>query len=158
MTKEITKAIILQQIQDKLKLRELTPERFAFSELVVPTYNIEPHLGEWEVIENTVSITSAASFTFFTVPQDEQWLLRSYVVVFGMTGAHKGTGLLINKRPATGGYIYLDLIKGQEVSYLTNLPVCVKLHPLSELKYLIDTYASTQDLLIMIDVLKEKIR
>ena len=158
MTKEITKAFILQQIQDKFKLRELIEERFTFSENVVPVYDITPHLGEWGVLSKTLSITSATSFLFFTVPPNEQWLLRAYMIVYGMTGAIKGSGVLINKRPPMGGYIYLDLKKGQEVSYLVNLPICVKLHPGTEIKYLIDSYTTTQDLLIQIDVLKEEIR
>ena len=158
MTKEITKAYILQQIQDKFKLRELEPEVFRFSEQVIPTYDVSQHLGNWVVLNATVSITSAASFVFFDVPETERWLLRSYLVIFGGTGAIKGSGLMVNQRPGSSDYIYLDLKKGQEVSYLVNLPVSVVLHPGNELKYLIDTYVSTQNLTVRVDVLKEEIR
>ena len=159
MTKEITKAFILQQIQDKFKLRELAPEIFRFSEEVVPTYDIEQHLMTWEVMSETESITSATSFGFFTVPQNEQWLLRSYMVIYGMAGAIKGTGLYIAYRPTVAAdMIYLDMKKSQEVSYLINLSVPVILHPGNMLRYMIDTYVSTQDLTIAIDVQKEEIR
>ena len=46
MTKEITKSFILQQIQDKFRLREFTAENFLFSETVIPIYNVENHLEE----------------------------------------------------------------------------------------------------------------
>ncbi|MCK4529248.1 hypothetical protein KAW18_17935 [candidate division WOR-3 bacterium] len=159
MTKEITKARILQEIEDKFKLREWIPDKFTFSEEVIPVYNIEPHLQKWEVEDTTVSITSASGFTFFTVPQTERWLLRGYNVIYGMTGAIKGSGLFIDHRPTDNThYIYLDLVKGQEVSYILNLPVPVVLEPGNRVRYLIDTYVSTQDLSIFIDVQKEELR
>ena len=158
MTKEITKAIILQEIQDKLKLREFEPANFLFDETVVPVYNIESHLAAWVVETQTVSITSADAFLFFTVPQTERWTLRAYMLIFGMTGAHKASGVYIAHRPAPSGYIYLDLKKGQDVSYLVNLPVPVLLGPNTRLYVLIDDYTSTQSLDIKIDVLKEEIR
>ena len=155
MTKEITKAIILQELQDKFRLREFEPSKFLFSEIVVPTYDLSDHLSHWELMSQTVSITSATYFTFFTVPEDEQWTLRAYQVVYGMTGAIKGTGLHLARKVSN---IYLDLKKGQEVSYLVNLPVPVVLEHGDILRYMIDTYVSTQDLIIRIDVRKEEIR
>ena len=159
MTKEITKAFILQQIQDKFKLRELAPETFRFSEEVLPVYNIEQHLLTWEVLEKTMSITGTGSFVFFAVPDNERWTLRSYYVTFLMTGAIKGTGLFIyNRPPGTTVSIFLDMIKGQEVSYLVVLPCPVVLDPGNQLLYSIDTYVSTQELTIRIDVQREEIR
>ena len=159
MTKEITKAFILQQIQDKFKLRDLTPEIFRFSEEVVPTYDIEQHLLHWEILSETKSITSSGSFTFFYVPSNERWLLRAYTVIFGMTGAIKGTGLFVSNRPPSSAEaMYMDMKKGQEISYLTILPTPIVLEPENILRYLIDTYVSTQDLSIRIDVQKEELR
>ena len=158
MTKEITKAYILQQLQDKFKLREFEPGNFLFSETVIPVYNIEPHLSTWEVKEKTVNITSADSFTFFTVPFNERWTLRAYQLIFQMTGAIKASGLLVSHRPTDPDYIYLDLKKGQEVSYLVNLPQHVVLDPENMLKVLIDTYVSPQDLIVRVDVKREEIR
>ena len=158
MTKEITKAYILQQLQDRFKLREFEAAAFLFDETVVPTYNIGPHLGRFEVKHATVSITSATGFAFFTVPQTERWTLRAYQVIYGMTGAIKGTGLYAIWRPGAVDYIYFDMTKGQEVSYLINLPVPVVLESSTRLFYNIDTYVSTQDLTIDIDVMVEEIR
>ena len=158
MTKEITKAFILQQMQDKFKLRELEPSKFTFSEEVIPVYNVEQHLLHYEVEHLTQSITSAGATNFFYVPATERWTLRAYQVIYGATGAIKGTGLYISYRPATEDFIYLDMKKGQEVSYLVNLPVPVILEPNSRLAYLIDTYVSTQNLTIDIDVQIEEIR
>ena len=158
MSKEITKAFILQQLQDKFKLRELEPEIFRFSEQVIPVYDIEQHLMTWEVVESTVSITSAASFVFFTVPDNERWTVRAYMLVFGMTGAHKATGVYICYRPGNTDCIYLDLKKGQEVTYLVNLPVPAVLQPNNRVNVVFDTYVSTQDLTLRMDVLKEEIR
>ena len=158
MTKEITKAHIIQEIQDKLGLRELTPEKFAFSEQVIPVYNIEQHLVKYAVRHATMSITSAASFQFFVIPATERWTLRAYQIIYGMTGAHKGTGLFLKFRPGINDYIYLDMTKGQEISYLVNLPAPVVLEPSTVIYYNIDTYVSTQDLTIDIDVLTEDLR
>ena len=158
MTKEITKAHILQELGDKFQLREFEAERFLFSELVVPVYDIAPHLTRHEVKHATVSITSTASFLFFTVPENERWILRAYQVIFGMTGAHQGTGLHIRYRPLLADSIYLDLKKGQDVSYLVTLDSPVIIQPKSCLNYMIDSYTSTQNLTIDIDVTIEEIR
>ena len=158
MTKEITKSYILQQIEDKFKLREFVPEKFTFSENVIPIYNIEQHLGTWEIINSTVTITSADAFILYTVPDDERWFLRAYLVIYGFTGAIAGSGMFITNRPTSLYSMYLDLKKGQDVSYLVELNNPVVLQPGNTLRYLIDTYVSTQDLSVRIDILKEKIR
>ena len=158
MVKEITKAKILQEIQDKFKLRELEPEIFSFSEMVIPTYDIEQHLGTWVTHSKTTSITSATYFSFHEVPSTERWLLRAYMLIFYNEGAYKVTGMYIDKRPTSGKYIYLDMKKGQTTSYLINLPQHVRLEPGSQLKVLIDTYVSTANLQVVLDVLKEEIR
>ena len=158
MTKEITKAEILQQIQDKFKLREFEVAPFLFDETVIPVYNIEQHLTRFEVRHTTVSITSADAFLFFVVPLDEQWTLRAYQVIYGMTGAIKGTGVYATWRPGLYDYIYFDMTKGQEISYLVTLPAPVILAPQTRLFYLIDTYVSTQDLTIDVDISVETIR
>ena len=159
MTKEITKARILQELQDKFALREHLPASFLFEETVIPTYDIEQHLGAWEIKAKTQSITSATSYIFFAVGPKQRWLLRGYTVIFLATGAIKGSGLYItNRPPILTNLQYLDLTKGQEVSYTVNLSVPVVLGPNAQLGYLIDTYVSTQDLLIYVDILKEEIR
>jgi len=158
MTKEITKAIVLQEMQDKFKLREFEPAKFLFNETVVPVYNIEAHLETWMVAESTVSITSATSFVFFTVPQNERWLLRAYALIFGATGAIKASGLLVYRTTAPTIAMYLDLTKGQEISYLRTMETTVPLNAGDTLRVLIDTYVSTQDLRVRIDYMKEEIR
>ena len=159
MTKEITKAFILQQIQDKFKLREDIPERFLFGETVIPTYNVEQHLLSWEVKRVAISITSADSFVAFTVPDNERWTLRAYTIIYLAPGAHTGTGMHISARPPGVAWaIYLDMKKGQDVSYLVTLPAPVVLDPGNVLGYLIDTYTMTQSIFVYIDVQVEVIR
>lgn len=156
MTKEITKAYILQQIQDKFKLREFEPEIFRFSEMVIPTYDIDSHLGTWEVKVETKTITSIGSKVVATVPQNERWTLRSYQTTF-MTGAYTIAGIMIG-RPLTAKYIYLDLKAAQSVSYLVNLPIYAVLQPGEALLANVDGYTSTGDLRVNLDVLVEEIR
>ena len=157
MTKEITKAFILQQLEDKFGLRELEPEKFRFGESVVPTYDIGSHVREWDVLYTTKSVTSATFFTFFEVPQTERWYLRGYNVVFMATGAYKVSGIYLDRGGNTF-IIYLDLKEGQTVSYAVNLPTVAVLNPGNALRILIDDYTSTADLRLYIDVQKETIR
>ena len=157
MTKEITKANILQEIYDRFKMRELVPAKFAFDETVVPIYNIAPHLSEWHVETNTVSITSAAGYTYFTVPANEEWTLRGYYILFLSSGTHTVSGLFISRRPELES-LYLDLEAGHAVSYIVNLPQHVILPPRSMVGLLIDSYTSTYDLTLKLDVKKEIIR
>ena len=159
MTKEITKAIIIQEIQDKFKLREFEPEVFTFSERVTPIYDIREHLTHWEVKQETESITSGSTpFLFFTVPDKEQWRLRAYQLIFYNAGAYQVSGLYISHRPGAGDYIYLDLKKNQADSYLVNLSTPVILQPSNRLYVLVDTYVSTANLKLLIDVEVEEIR
>ena len=160
MTKEITKARILQEIEDKFALREFAPAAFLFDETVVPVYNIEQHLKHWEARYVEVSITSATFFEFFTVPPTERWLLRGYNVIFMAAGAYKVTGLYIRRQSGdpAGSTIYLDMKEGQTVSYSINLPTPVALEPEDRLAVLIDNYTSTAALRLYIDIQKEEIR
>jgi hypothetical protein len=156
MTKEITKAYILQELQDKFKLRELIPETFRFSEEVVPTYDIEQHLTREEIKENTVSITATGGKWFFNVPATQRWELHRYNVVF-MTGSYKVAGLMVC-RPLLANYMYLDLTKNQTVSYAKNLPQPVILQPGDGLYINIDDFTSIGNLMLRADVTVEEIR
>jgi len=157
MTKEITKAIILQQIQDKLKLRELEPGRFTFSEEVIPTYNIEPHIQEQISEIQTVSVTSGpTAYEFFEVPDDERWVLNRYNIVFMAAGAYKVTGMYILR--GSGNAIYLDMIEGQTVSYAVELHNPSVLDAGHKLFVYVDDYTSTANLRVYIDYEREVIR
>ena len=158
MTKEITKAIILQEMQDKLKLREFEPAKFLFDETVVPIYNIEPHLWKWEVSSETKSITSAATFLFFTVPENEEWHIRAYQFIFYNVGAYQISGAYIKRTDAPSNYIYMDLKENQAASYLVNLPTILTAHPGSEIRVLVDTYVSTANLEMLMDIAVEVLR
>ena len=159
MTKEITKAIILQELQDKLKLREFKTAPFLFDETVVPIYDIGSHLGQWSTWYDGRDITSADGQNFFTVPDDELWQLAQYDVVF-MSGVYTVAGVYIvrkNKRDAAT-FIYLDLAAAQSVSYHVELQKTVVLQPGDEININIDGYTSTGTLRLYIDYLVEKIR
>ena len=158
MTKEITKSIILQEIQDKFKLREFDPAAFLFDETVVPVYEIGEHLKTWRVYNHSESITSTGDKLFFTVPPNERWTLRSYMVLFYSEGAYQVSGVYLAYRDALSDYIYLDLKKNQASSYLVNLPVPVVLEPNNRIYAYIDTYVSTANLRLYVDVQKEEIR
>ena len=158
MTKEITKAIILQEIQNKFKLRELSPEIFRFSEEVIPVYGVEPHLGKWSLIEKTLNITSAIGRYFFGVPDNEQWTLRGYTLIFlGAANAIKVAGVYIT-RGDSDVFTYLDLEKNQAVSYRVNLPVPVTLHDPDAVWVNVDEYTSTVDLQLILDVKVEVLK
>ena len=158
MTKEITKAIILQEIQDKLKLREFIPASFLFDETVVPVYNVEQHLvvPAIKYAERSI-IAGGMGFDFFTVPNDEKWTLNKYDVVFMASGAYSVTGAYI-KRFTGADNIYLDMTLGQTVSYHVNLPCPLVLYPGDAINIYIDGYTSTANLRLYIDVMKEEIR
>ena len=158
MTKEITKAYILQQIQDKFKLRELEPEVFRFLEAVVPVYNIEQHLTEWECKQEMLSITATGAYVYFTVPDNEQWTLRAYYVLFYNEGAYKVSGLYVSHRPLVEDSIYLDLEKEQTGTYIVNLPVPVILQPGNKVNIFIDTFVSVANLRVIVDVQVEELR
>jgi len=159
MTKEITKSIILQEIQDKLKLREFEAGKFLFDETVVPTYDIGEHLRQrWTKYYQT-SITSIGPHTFFNVPNNEKWRLSRYDIVF-MSGSYTVAGLYVNRRNRSPGdsFIYLDLEAAQAISYHTELQVPVILDSGDQLLINIDGYTSTGNLRLYIDYEMEEIR
>jgi len=159
MTKEITKSIILQEMQAKFQMREFEPAQFLFAETVVPTYNIRPHLVTMEQKFMTVGISSSGPRQFFIVPEDEQWHMALYDVVF-MTGAFTVAGVYIlrKKNFSSGEMIYLDLKAAQNVSYHTELKQPVTLLPGDQIIINIDGYTSTGDLRLYIDYEVETIR
>ena len=157
MTKEITKAYIMQQMQDKFKLRELTPEIFSFLETVMPVYNIEQHLLRRVCRFVEASITATAGILFFLVPDNERWTFDKYDVVFMGAGGYTVAGAYI-KRTGYTDSVYLDLTAGQSVSYHVGLPVAQVLDPGDSLRVTVDTYTSPQNLRLYLDYTVEEIR
>ena len=156
MTKEITKAVILQEMQDKLKLREFDSSKFLFDETVVPVYNIEQHLEKYINGYKVVSITSATAFRFQVVPMNERWSLERYDVVPMGAGAFTVGGVYLQR--ALSDFIYLDLEAARTAAYHINLPVSVTMQPGDALWVNIDGYTSTQDLRLYVDYKMEEIR
>jgi len=159
MSKEITKANILQQIQDKFALREFEPEVFRFSEMVVPTYDIEPHLKTPYVKYNEISITGIGAFDLVAVPAHVQRWFSRYDVIFMGAGAYTVSGIFL-RRKASGNVdsVYLDLTAGQSTSYHVGLPVPILLGPGDLIGVTIDGYTSTQDLRFYYDYEEEILR
>ena len=157
MTKEITKAFVLQRITDELKLRELEPEKFAFSELVRPVYNIEKHLKNWVVLDVTKSVTSTGGMYFHMPSGDERWTVNGYTVVF-ITGAYTVAGVYITRQSAETRFVYLDLTAAQSTSYTINLPKPIEMVHGDTLWINIDGYTSTGNLEMLVDCNVEKIR
>ena len=161
MTKEITKAHILQQIQDKFSLREFEAAKFLFSETVLPIYDMGRHLYEQWQKHVTESVTEMGTVLFYSVPDDEQWTLSRYDVVF-MTGAYTIAGIYIVRpvahRNPGSAYIYLDLAAAQNTSYHVELHHPVVLEPHSFIYASIDGYTTTGDLRLYIDYMMEKMR
>jgi len=157
MTKEITKAIIMQELQDKLQLREFAPGPFLFDETVIPTYDIEPHLKSCTVKQETKTISEATSVVFYVVPMDEEWFLRAYQITF-MTGAYTIAGAFIKRTAVQGDYIYMDLAAAQSESYLVNLPTIVRANPGSNIAILVDGFTSGGDLRMNLDTAVTRIR
>ena len=81
MSKEITKASILQEIQNKFKLRDFEPEKFLFSEMVTPTYDIGDHVKHWESERCREQITANGVTIMCTVPENERWRVRKIDVI-----------------------------------------------------------------------------
>jgi len=159
MTKEITKARVLQEVQDKFKLREFDSAQFLFDETVVPTYDIGQHLKSFQNRWAEKSITGIGAQVFFTVPFTEKWKLYRYDVVFMGAGAYTVAGVLTMRVPITSGEsCYLDLKAAQTESYHIQLPTPIVLHPGDKLYINIDGYTSTQDLRLYIDHEVEEIR
>ena len=161
MTKEITKSVILQEMQDKLALREFEPDKFLFSETVVPTYDIEQHLEEHWQKYITESITAIGSQFFISIPPTEKWTMSRYDVVF-MTGTYTVAGVYFTRPPAhrapSDAYMYLDLTAAQSVSYHVEMSQPVILEPNSSIFINIDGYTVTGNLRLYIDYMKEEIR
>ena len=160
MTKEITKAIILQQMGDKLKLREFSHAAFLFDETVVPVYNIEPHLEEWWQRYYSTSIIAIGGRLIKEVPDDRRWHLRAYDVVFMGAVTCTVAGIYIervNRSPADA-FIYLDLAAAQNVSYHTDLITPVTLNPGDKIYVNVDGFTSAQTMRLYIDYNVEFIR
>ena len=157
MTKEITKAKILQEIQDKFALREFAPAKFLFEESVIPVYNVEQHLAHAEVKESTLNITAGpSSFSFFNIPWTERWRVHTYNVIF-MTGVYGVTGLMVARRLSTE-YIYIDMTAGRTTSYAVNLPKDIICNPGDSLRLYIDSFTSAGDLMLRLDTTVEEVR
>ena len=92
MSKEITKANILQEIQNKFKLRDFEPEKFLFSEIVTPTYDIGDHVKHWESERFREQITANGVAVMCTVPDNERWRIRKVDVI-----NEAGANYLINQ-------------------------------------------------------------
>ena len=160
MTKEITKAIILQEVQDKFKLRDFEPAKFLFDETVVPIYNVDQHLGTWWNKYVQVSITGTGPITCFYVPSTEKWRLSRYDVVFMGAGAYTVAGVYVRRlnRDPNDAFVYLNLTAAQTVSYHVELPRDVILQPNDQIAVNIDGYTTTQNLRLYVDVMTEEVR
>ena len=161
MSKEITKARILQQLEEKFSLRELDPEIFRFSEMVMPTYDIQREIEHFTAQYFTVSITSGpAGFALKVVPRNERWHVRGYNVIFMASGAYALTGIYIKRHLEllSNSFIYLDMKEGQTASYAVNLPQPVVLEPTDVIYVYADSYTSTADMRLYLDYSLEEIR
>ena len=157
MTKEITKANIIRELQDKFGLREFEPERFAFSERVIPTYDIGPHVRTWVTKYVEHSITGTGAFAFYFVPDDERWRLRRYDVVFMGAGGFTVAGVL-HRTLISSYFVYLDLTAAQTVSYHVELSQDCVLGPGEELSISIDGFTSVQALRLYVTYEKEELK
>ena len=159
MTKEITKAIILQEIQNKFTLREFDSAKFLFDETVVPVYNIEQHLTRPYTDLNNPSVTGTGGVECFEVPDNEIWTLSVYELIF-MTGVFTAAGVYIDRveKHSSNATFYLDLTADQNTSYTHVLPQPVVLYPGDKIMVNIDGYTSTGVFWLIADVLKETIR
>ena len=161
MTKEITKAYILQQMQDKFGLRDLEPETFRFSEMVVPTYDIEKHIESATARFQTVSVTAGpAGYLFFTVSPTLRWTIQGYNIIFMAAGAYTVTGLYIVRalEKFADSFIYLDMTLGQSASYAVNLPKPLTLESGDKIYVYVDSYTSTANLRVYLDYVEETLR
>ena len=158
MTKEITKANILQELQDKLKLREFESSPFLFSETVIPVYSIDQHLKKWVTDLKQNEITEIGGVAFFTVPDTERWYVNGYNVVF-VTGSYTVSGVYLTRAVKGAAYfLYLELSATQSVSYAENLPKTLQLNPGDILNINIDSFTSPGNLRLYLDYMVEEIR
>ena len=108
MTKEITKANILQEIQDKFGLREWEATKFLFNETVMPIYDIDQHVRKWVCIRGRKPIAGNGAVSFFSVPPVERWHVRR-LSVFHETGANFDIDQVFFYRGATEcQYVFYD--------------------------------------------------
>ena len=160
MTKEITKAIVLQRMEDKLKLREFAAAKFLLDETVVPVYDIQQNLELWRsYYMSTGVITGTGPIPFTTVPDDERWRLRAYSVTF-ISGAITIAGVYVLRKTSrdAADFSYLDLTAAQSVSYLVTLPEAVVLEPGDKIYANVDGYTSNAVLRLNYDYMMETIR
>ena len=87
MTKEITKSIILQEMQDKFQLRDFESARFLFDETVIPTYDVGAHVKHWTVTRDRQVVSGNGALFFHVVPYDERWRVRK-IDVYSETGGN----------------------------------------------------------------------
>ena len=157
MTKEITKAFILQQIQDKFGMREFETAKFLFDETVVPVYDIGHHLRNCEARHCVTSVASAAAKILATVPDNERWFINGYTSVF-VGGAYTVAGVYVTRKDTPTIFVYLDLAAAQSISYTINLPKVLRMDPGDALYVNVDGYTSAGQFHLELDYEVEEIR
>ena len=161
MTKEITKAYILQQLEDKMGLREFTASPFLFDETVIPVYNIEQHLQQQWSGYIEVSIIDTGGVLLLSVPADQRQTFARYDVVFMGISTCTVAGVYVKRRSGhnpTGSFTYLDLTAAQTVSYHIDLHTPVMMDPDDKLYISIDGYTSPMNIRFYYDYIREDIR
>ena len=156
MTKEITKAFILQEIQDKFRLRDLKPAKFEFSETVIPVYDVAQHLIKRSISRMNIAITELGAMTILTVPDNMRYTIFGYTVVF-VSGDYTVAGCYIERGDPTL-FVYLDLTAARAVSYTVDLPKPVILESGHKMRINIDGYTSSGTMYVYTDRVKEEIR
>ena len=157
MTKEITKTIILQELQDKLRLREFTPAKFLFDETVVPVYDIEHHLRNCSAKHIVTSVTSATGKVLTTVPDNERWFINGYTTIF-YNGSYTVAGVYVVRKNTPTIFVYLDLEAAQSVAYTVNLPKVLRMDPGDALYVNIDGFTTSGQFHVELDYEVEEIR
>jgi len=157
MTKQITKAIVLQEMQDKFKMREFDPANFLFDETVVPVYEIGEHFRHHRIKKHTTSISEIGGVTVAIVPSNERWELSRYDVVF-VSGAYTVAGAFIRRQVSGYDSVYMDLTAAQSTSYHVSLPVPAILGPGDNLGINVDGFTSPGTLYFYEDAVVEEIR
>jgi len=158
MSKEITKAIVLQQLQDKLGLRDYEVAPFLFSETVIPIYDIGPHFKHRKIEYASRDIAATGNVIFFVVPQNERWKLQLYDVVFMGAGAYTVAGATIRRLDGLPDTVYLDMTAAQTISYHVSVSPGIVLDPADAIGINVDGYTSPQALRLYIDYEVEEIR
>lgn len=155
---EITKSIILQQLQDKFALREWIPERFSFLETVIPVYQIEQHLREWITADSgAISISSTTDFMTFTVPANERWYIRTYTGIFA-TGNYNIGAVKLN-RANSDTTMYLEIEEHLNgLSWVHEFPVPLVVVAGDKLVVTCSGHTTTGNFKLYIDYDKEMVR